>query len=49
MEAIKHWWYIMKLKCKSCGNIWNYKGAKLWATCTNCYNKVKVVKNAKKG
>ena len=36
-----------KLKCPKsyCGNIWMYKGNKDWATCTNCYNKVKVETN----
>lgn len=32
----------MLLRCK-CGNEWNYKGsAKHYATCTQCYGKVKI-------
>jgi len=35
----------MKLKCKKCKHDWNYKGkSKYYATCPQCYNKVKVVK-----
>jgi len=36
---------MKKLRCPSCGHIWTYKGRMLWATCTSCYNKVKVAKN----
>lgn len=33
----------MKLKCKKCGNDWDYKGENpYYATCSKCLNKVKV-------
>lgn len=33
----------MKLKCKKCGNEWDYKGSSsYYATCSKCLNKVKV-------
>lgn len=35
----------MELKCPLCKNEWNYKGSKMYATCTNCYSKVRVEKN----
>ncbi|HEY0087312.1 MAG TPA: hypothetical protein VGB37_00620 [Candidatus Lokiarchaeia archaeon] len=31
-----------KLICPRCGNVWNYKGDKLTATCTSCGNKVRI-------
>jgi len=32
------------LKCQNCGNEWNYKGKKLYATCPNCLYKVNIKK-----
>jgi len=33
----------MKLKCKKCGNEWDYNGKNpYYATCSRCLNKVKV-------
>ena len=33
----------MKLKCKKCGNEWEYNGSNpFYATCTRCLTKVKV-------
>jgi hypothetical protein len=34
---------MVKLKCKNCGNEWNYKGNnEYFATCSKCLRKVKV-------
>ena len=33
----------MELECKGCGYEWDYKGkSDYYATCPNCYNKVKI-------
>lgn len=32
----------MKLKCKRCGYIWDYKGTHFWASCPRCMLKQKV-------
>jgi len=33
----------MKLKCKKCGKIWEYKGkAKVYATCPDCKHSNKI-------
>jgi len=35
----------MKLKCKKCGNEWEYKGSnKYYATCSHCLSKVRIKK-----
>jgi DNA-directed RNA polymerase subunit RPC12/RpoP len=40
---------MIKLKCKKCGNEWEYNGQKeYWATCPNCLNKVKIKKEVGK-
>ncbi len=41
----------MKIKCtkEDCQHEWNYKGkSKFYATCPNCYRKVKINKKVKK-
>ena len=39
----------MKVRCKKCNHYWNYKGkSKYYATCPNCYNKVRLFREKKK-
>lgn len=32
----------MRLRCKKCGLIWEYKGSREYATCPNCHTKNRV-------
>lgn len=36
----------MKIKCKKCGLVWEYKGRREYATCPNCHTKNKVSHSA---
>lgn len=34
----------MKIRCKKCGHVWEYKGSAYYATCPNCHTKNNVAK-----
>jgi len=41
---------LVRLKCPSCGHVWDYKGKrKYYANCPNCHRRIAVLNIEKRG
>jgi len=39
---------IKEVKCEKCNQVWGTKSTRIFVTCPNCLNKVRIIKEEKK-